>query len=366
MIFFIKRNLRKKAEALLNGARLARNMREDVASKEDLDQLAKAEAAVKDAVSKIDEYALENATQAITEAARKIYPARPHAVVREWVELIVVALAVAMGFRTYLLQPFKIPTGSMQPSLYGIHYKPDRLPVVFRTFVPLRLIRLAITGEAPFEIRAANGGLIYGNPNTPEQAPDAEWAIGRTVYRIPKTLTRHAGPGETVIPGQLLASGVKVAGDHLFVNRLAWNFRRPRVGEVMVFSTADMDPTQITPDTHYIKRLAGRPGDQLRIDSPMLYVNGKPTDQVPHMKKVVTCQPGYKFGYQNGRSSPDVQYLKDADDVYAVPLKHYFGLGDNTMNSRDSRYFGPIPEEKLMGPALFVYWPLSIRWGFVD
>jgi signal peptidase I len=289
-------------------------------------------------------------------------------VAREWIELIVVALAVAMGFRTYLLQPFKIPTGSMQPTLYGIHCKPDHAPTVFRNFIPLRMARWLITGELPVQFRAPNGGRVFIDPRMPERSPDDRWLIGGVPYPelIPKALTRHVEPGETVIPGQLLASGVRIAGDHLFVNRLAWNFRRPRVGEVMVFSTHGMDPEQITPDTHYIKRLAGRPFDTLRIDPPMLYVNGKPTDAIPGMKKVVTRLNGYKYGYQNGQMLPDVRFMKTANDIYTVPSGHYFGLGDNTTNSRDSRYFGPIPEDKLMGPALLIYWPLSLRWGLID
>jgi signal peptidase I len=256
----------------------------------------------------------------------------------------------------------------MQPTLYGIHCKPDHAPAIFRDFVPLRMARWLVTGEMPVQYRAPNGGRVFIDPRMPERSPDDRWLIGGIPYPefIPKALTKHVEPGETVVPGQLIASGVRVAGDHLFVNRLAWNFRRPRVGEVMVFSTHGMDPSQITPDTHYIKRLAGCPNDQLRIDPPMLYVNGKAMDQTPGMKKVVTCQFGYKYGYQNGKMLPDVSFMKTASEPYNVPAAHYFGLGDNTMNSRDSRYFGPVPEEKLMGPALLVYWPLSLRWGLID
>ncbi len=368
MRFFEKRRLRKKADALLQGAKLARNMREDIAPGADLDRLSLAENAVKAAVRKSDSAAFEQAAQSLSDMAQAVYPAPRHPVVREWIELIVVALAVAMGFRTYLLQPFKIPTGSMQPTLYGIHYSPDRAPAIFRDFLPLRMTRWLVTGEMPIDFRAPNGGRVLIDPRIPARYPDDRWIIGGVPFPtlIPKNLSRHVEPGDTVVPGQLLASGVRIAGDHLFVNRMAWNFRRPRVGEVMVFSTHGMDPTQITPDTHYIKRLAGRPVDRLRIDPPMLLVNGTPTDKTPGMKKVVTRQTGYNFGYQNGQRLPDVQFMRTSSEEYAVPVGHYFGLGDNTMNSRDSRYFGPIPEDKLMGPALLVYWPLSLRWGLID
>ncbi len=363
MRFFEKRRLKKRAHAIFQGIRLARNMREDIAPRADLDRLMAAERAVRGALRSGNTAGFEKAANDASDIAQAIYPAPRHPVVREWVELIVVALAVAMGFRTYLLQPFKIPTGSMQPTLYGIYYKADTAPGLFRSFMPLRLLRTLVTGEIPYELRAQSGGRIFQDKNYPERAPDLIWYIGRTGYSIPKDLTLHAAAGETVGPGQLLASGLRVAGDHLFVNRMAWNFRRPRVGEVMVFSTEAMQ--DVTPDTHYIKRLAGRPGDRLRIDSPMLFVNGEPMGTNPTMKKVVTCQPGYAYGYQNGKLLPDVKYLRSSAEEYAVPARNYFGLGDNTMNSKDSRYFGPIPEEKLMGPAFFVYWPISLRWGLI-
>jgi signal peptidase I len=363
MRFFEKRRLKKKAHAILQGIQLARNMREDIAPRDALDRLAAAEQAVRDASKNGNKSAFEKAAHTATDAAHDVYPPARHPVVREWVELIVVALAVAMGFRTYLLQPFKIPTGSMQPTLYGIYFKPDTAPPAFRTFIPLRYLRQVVTGEIPFEIRAQSGGRIYQDPTYPERQTDLRWGIDRQVYMVPKDLTRHAKPGDIVVPGQLLASGLRVAGDHLFVNRMAWNFRRPRVGEVMVFSTEAM--LDVTPDTHYIKRLTGRPLDKLRIDSPMLFVNGEPMDQNPGMKKVVTCTPGYAYGYQNATLLPDIQYMRTSNDVYQVPARHYFGMGDNTMNSRDSRYFGPIPEEKLMGPAFFVYWPISKRFGLI-
>ena len=268
MLFFEKRRLKKKSHGILQGIHLARNMRADIAPRAALDRLDAAERALRDILKRGDSAAYDKAADEATEAARTVYPPPRHPVVREWVELIVVALAVAMGFRTYLLQPFKIPTGSMQPSLYGIYFKPDTAPAVFRDFIPLRLLRTLVTGEIPFEVRAQSAGRIIRDPTLPERAPDVRWFIGDKGYQFSRDLTLHAASGDNVVPGQLLASGLRVAGDHLFVNRMAWNFRRPRVGEVMVFSTEKMQ--DVTPDTHYIKRLAGRPLDRLRIDFFML------------------------------------------------------------------------------------------------
>lgn len=365
MRYFARRRLRKKTEGLLHAARLARNMREDMADPAALDRLTQAETALRHARRAGDPRACERAADQLGEAIRVVYPPPPHPEIREWVELIVVALAVAMGFRTYILQPFKIPTGSMQPTLYGIHYRTEWAPPLVRELWPLRAVRFLITGEMPFEVRAQRAGRIFDDPRIPPHLNERHWFIGGIRHDIPGDLTRHARPGETVVTGQLLASGVRVAGDHLFVNRMAWNFRRPRVGEVMVFSTKGMDPAQITPDTHYIKRLAGGPQDRLRIEPPMLFVNDQPTDTVPGLDKVVTRQAGYPYGYQNGSALSGVRYLTDHRDTVTVPAGFYFGLGDNSMNSRDSRYFGPIPETMLMGPAFVVYWPFSARWGLI-
>lgn len=62
-------------------------------------------------------------------AANKWLKPYPHALWRENVEVILVAVAVAMAIRTFFLQPFKIPTGSMQPTLYGVTSEPDYAPL---------------------------------------------------------------------------------------------------------------------------------------------------------------------------------------------------------------------------------------------
>jgi signal peptidase I len=69
-------------------------------------------------------------------------------------------------------------------------------------------------------------------------------------------------------------------------------------------------------------------------------------------------------GYSNP-SPADAYYLTDPDATYTVPAEHYFAMGDNSFNSFDSRYWGPVPQENLMGRGLFVYWPFLPHWGFV-
>jgi signal peptidase I len=57
--------------------------------------------------------------------------------------------------------------------------------------------------------------------------------------------------------------------------------------------------------------------------------------------------------------------MRASDDPYTVPEKHYFALGDNSKHSSDSRDWGPVPEENIMGRAVFVYWPFAPHWGLI-
>jgi len=69
-------------------------------------------------------------------------------------------------------------------------------------------------------------------------------------------------------------------------------------------------------------------------------------------------------GYSNP-SPMDARYLYSPDATFTIPSEHYFAMGDNSYNSFDSRYWGPVPQENLMGRGLFVYWPFLPHWGFV-
>ena len=80
--------------------------------------------------------------------------------------------------------------------------------------------------------------------------------------------------------GDVIARGYVDTGDHVFVDKISYNFRPPRRGEVFVFNTKNiMTPENKNnpegPSQYYIKRLAGVPGDTLRIDSPNLFINGE-------------------------------------------------------------------------------------------
>ncbi|MBE3577380.1 MAG: signal peptidase I [Limnochordales bacterium] len=126
-------------------------------------------------------------------------------------------------------------------------------------------------------------------------------------------------------------------GERLLVDKLTYRFREPQRGEIVVFKyPAD-------PSHRYIKRIIGIPGDTIRIDNGIVYVNGIP------IKEDYTLEPA----------------LADFEEV-VVPAGRYFVLGDNRNNSEDSRYpdVGFVPRNLIVGRAVFVFWPLG-RLGLV-
>ena len=159
MNFFARRRWKKAVRHALHDARHARHMREDIAVPADVENLKAAEQELKDAWSVLDAAAMERAMDRVGAAIDKVYPPRVSPKIRENVEIIAVALAVAMGFRTYFIQPFKIPTGSMQPTLNGITVAQDVVKTVWDQF-PFSLVRMAVFGERYVEIKAKVTGTL--------------------------------------------------------------------------------------------------------------------------------------------------------------------------------------------------------------
>ena len=119
-----------------------------------------------------------------------------------------------------------------------------------------------------------------------------------------------------------------VEGDLVLVNRLAYRFGQPQHGDVIVFENP-VNPD----DVPYIKRVIGLEGDVVRIEAGVVYINDLPLSE-PYLK-TSTLQGG----------------------VYQVPPDGLFVMGDNRNNSSDSRQWGMVMEEKIIGRAELVYWP---------
>jgi len=304
--------------------------------------------------------------------------------IRENLEILVVALGLAFGVRSLYVQPFKIPTGSMQPTLFGIHFQPAEAPYagnkVQKFFSFLNYSRRHL------DLVAQDAGSVdfYGIRPVPSWPffPQSEVQVGSQSYLVPgtpldiqKALYEQYGQfrhslefrgGETVLRGAL------ESGDHLFVNRLSLCFKEPQRGDVMVFVTDGLLNPGGQPfgGRYYIKRLVGLPNDELLIKEHKLYVKAPGESEFrlldkeddPGFARIHSCHGGY-HGYAH---APGAKYLRSNDDSFKVPPGQYFMLGDNSENSLDSRYWGTVPRENLVGTALLVWWPFSRRWGSVD
>jgi signal peptidase I len=169
------------------------------------------------------------------------------------------------------------------------------------------------------------------------------------------------------------------AGDHLFVDRLTYNFRPPKRGEIIVFETRGING--LPQDQFYIKRMVAMGEERVQIgDDRHLIINGKRLDaSTPHFEMVYsfnTNKPPLESEYSGHVNEKVVKdyyprwmgslapLFPDSSAVYTIPKDHYMVMGDNTMNSLDSRTWGDFPAENVIGKSFFVYWPITDRFGW--
>ena len=241
---------------------------------------------------------------------------------REWLDTLVVAISVAMCFRAYFFEPFNIPTGSMQETLWGYHTRANEEATTWDCF-PLKYLKWVWTGERHVEYRAEASGTATVRPRHDGFA-DVSVGISRKTFKLPTDAVASV-VGRYYRKGDVVWKGSVVTGDFIFVNRWWWNFVRPRKGDVMIFSTTGIE--SLPQGTHYIKRMKATPGETYVIEHPATDGQGRVREDLP---KVVT-----------------------------LGENEYFACGDNYLNSFDSRYWGPVPGEQLRGVGSFVFWPFN-------
>jgi signal peptidase I len=346
----------------------------------------------------------------------------PNAAWRENVEVLLVALAVAMAIRTFFLQPFKIPTGSMQPTLFGVNAFPDYA----RTWEALRYgqedrarVEFQKQQQAAKDMVVPTGwqrvkewfeGISYlhivaDTDGTVEAGPvmhllifniKQSYTIGGVEHTIWFPPDYGEPPGDMnplvyragLFTGRVFHKGDDVVklrmsvGDHLFVDRLTYNFRKPGRGDTIVFATAGIpedkrEMYRIPADQFYIKRLVALPGEKVSIgDDRHVRINGQRLDaSTPHFENVYGFNPSKPpeqsqwSGHINGATAREHKFgdspvFPDEDTVYDVPPGCCMPMGDNTCNSLDSRYWGAIPVNYVIGKSFFVYWPITDRFGW--
>ena len=214
------------------------NHQRDILKPEAVGAVETAIGQLKQAVSdKTDKPGLEKQMQALEKAATSWLKPYPNAAWRENIEVLLVALAVAMGIRTFFLQPFKIPTGSMQPTLYGVTSKNLREDPTQQIPTGMERVRQWFGGVSYLHIVAKEDGDLEYVGRPARLLIFQLWQrlqVGGKTYTIwfppdygSSTLEARAGlqglqrfhKGDDIIKLQVKA------GDHLFVDRLAYNFR---------------------------------------------------------------------------------------------------------------------------------------------
>jgi signal peptidase I len=131
-------------------------------------------------------------------------------------------------------------------------------------------------------------------------------------------------------------------GDRLVIEKVSYRFHPPQKGEIIVFQPSpELQRRGYSPDQAFIKRVIGQPGETVSIADGKVYVNGEA------LKEDYIAEP------------PDQPF-----PPVKVPPGEFFVMGDNRNDSNDSRYWGFLPSQNIIGRAIFRFWP-GDRWGLL-
>jgi signal peptidase I len=381
MVLFTPRHV-SQAKLYLKEASKLLAYRRDTVSPEVVQEVENAIHRLRDIHRSESEEVVQKAMNDLDQICGKLQPPSPHTGWRENVEVFIVAITIALGVRTYFVQPFTIPTGSMQPTLNGIIPRASDSPPPN----PLRrAFDLVVLGRSYFNVVAEREETLqsveerhyFGIPLGLFAYTSIQTSAGQYSTRIPiasLSVDSRCTLGRQLKPGDIIARGYSDTGDHVLVDKFSYHFRSPKRSDVFVFNTAGIRTRENvlrpgSPSQFYIKRLAGIPGDHLRIEPPKLFVNGNPANE-PAFQRVMSGSlekpfEGYR-GYSNGPEHSTFRNLGSPKATFEVPPQNYFALGDNSYQSSDSRDWGLVPERNVVGCGLVVYWPFSRHWGKVN
>jgi signal peptidase I len=395
---------KKNAKILMKGAKKFVDYKRDLLTPERVAEIDSRRRDLLLAILEKDKAKVEEASKQLRATCDNALPReRQQGWFEENVEVMFVAIVIALGLRAYYLQPFRIPTGSMQPTLNGIVGTP--LPEVEWPSFPERMVEWVLRGRSYVKVVNDQDRRLARGPYKGLGVYDKQvmhfFSKGeiRFLDSPPLTIPAPANPsgdagldaalihamnnGGVLEKGAVLMEGTVDSGDLVLVDKFSYHFRKPKRGEVFVFDTLGIKGIKDRSGpqgsgSHYIKRLVGVPGDALSIRTPNLLVGGK-IPQEPGIRKTAEGLPPFKpqhQGYVLATRQPgdgSRMYLEDTDEVLKLDkenakpgFREYAAMGDNTGNSLDSRYWGTVKEFNLVGPALFSLWPITTgHWGFI-
>ncbi|MEN8694586.1 MAG: signal peptidase I [Akkermansiaceae bacterium] len=394
---------KKEALLLLKGAQKFEHYKRDLLEAEKIGEIKSRQDDLKKAIKAKDQAAVKEASKQLRNTCEKSlsHYTAPNAL-EENLEVFWVAIVIALGVRAYFVQPFKIPTGSMQPSLNGIIADSKHLDEEWETpWFGKQVFDYVAQGRSYSNVVADKDKRIVAVKDV------TKFIFSRTCIRfddgsdivissplnealsIPTIKPYIAGinrrglvelrPGPHYKKGDPIFKGTLTSGDLVLVDKFSYHFRQPERGESFVFNTRGIDTDGVGSAmqsqknaTHYIKRLVGVPGDKIRVAQPDIYINGVlPKEEA--ILRVASEENDYE-GYFNIHRKA-VRLHNYASKEYEYELKspenrnqrEFFAFGDNSENSLDSRYWGSVKQYNLVGPALFSLWPFkSGHWGFIE
>ena len=145
-------------------------------------------------------------------------------------------------------------------------------------------------------------------------------------------------------------------GDHVMAERMSYWFKKPRRGDIVVFSTRELHYPYVLTNTFYVKRIAGLPGETIQIDPPNLIVNGKVVRDPPIFAEIAARSNGFQLALGALDARP---VLRHPADKIVLGDNEYLTLGDNTASSLDGRYYGPVAGDQIVGRVVRTYWPIT-------
>lgn len=259
---------------------------------------------------------------------------------REWADALVIAFLLAMFIRVFVVELFKIPSPSMTPTLLGT--EPPRQAVSFYD----------VNGDGEKDMILFSGSSRWVN-----------------VYEKKGNSYSYAGEWDPGYDLDLWMRKAQQRRDRIVVGKFLYWFRPPRRGDIVVFKVPESIFESAKPI--YIKRVAGLPGETLAFDpAPGVPGHEDTMGWLVADGKRVTSPAFFASHTYEWRNVPGIspfgappfatyRFRGSGADLLRVrvPKDGVYMLGDNTVSSRDSRYWGDVKFDRLRGRAVLRYFP---------